>query len=382
MTSNTINGAVRNNFTERVVSRLNSYRVSIEGVGSVRFVDRWGEVRAILDPGFKVVLGGMVTVLYGPKGCGKTSLFRALHDAVRGVGGDVDVLIVSGEREAWEAERLHIPPSLAGVIREASRFLGFEVSSTGEVRGFLDVAKIVSTIVGYIASMLREARRVLIVVDEVKADSGERLSELRGWLESFSNTLLWDNQRYMERGGRVAVIALTSDALVSKLRYKVGPKVVWSLMWNLGYEAMVELAGELELQEDPGILWRLTGGNPRALITIKRRGLERWIQEEILDSTWRTLREAVRRRGENIWGRLEKAVEDLDEADAELQELMLENNIAIYIAGSDLISRVPDEKWVRKRYAYQIPAYHHAMKVISTKRTLEITPQDVIKEVE
>jgi hypothetical protein len=43
----------------------------------------------------------------------------------------------------------------------------------------------------------------LIVVDEVKADSGERLSELRGWLESFSNTLLWDNQRYMERGGRV-----------------------------------------------------------------------------------------------------------------------------------------------------------------------------------
>jgi len=382
VTSNTINGAVRNNFTERVVSRLNSYRVSIEGVGSVRFVDRWGEVRAILDPGFKVVLGGMVTVLYGPKGCGKTSLFRALHDVVRGVGGDVDVLIVSGGRKAWEAERLHIPPSLAGVIREASRFLGFEVSSTGEVRGFLDVAKIVSTIVGYIASMLREARRVLIVVDEVKADSSERLSKLRGWLESFSNTLLWDNQRYMERGGRVAVIALTSDALVSKLRYKVGPKVVWSLMWNLGHDAMMDLARELELQEDPGILWRLTGGNPRALITIKRRGLERWIQEEILDSTWRTLREAVRRRGENIWGRLEKAVEDLDEADVELQELMLENNIAIYVAGSDLISRVPDEKWVRRRYAYQIPAYHHAMKVISTKRTLEITPQDVIKEVE
>jgi hypothetical protein len=244
------------------------------------------------------------------------------------------------------------------------------------------VAKIVSTIVGYIASMLREARRVLIVVDEVKADSSERLSELRGWLESFSNTLLWDNQRYVERGGRVAVIALTSDALVSKLRYKVGPKVVWSLTWNLGHDAMMDLARELELQEDPGILWRLTGGNPRALITIKRRGLERRVQEEILDSTWRMLREAVRRREEDIWGRSEKAVEDLDEADVELQELMLENNIAIYIAGSDLISRMPDEKWVRRRHACQIPAYYHAMKVISTKRTLEITPQDVIKEVE
>jgi len=148
------------------------------------------------------------------------------------------------------------------------------------------------------------------------------------------------------------------------------------------YEAMVELAGELELQEDPGILWRLTGGNPRALITIKRRGLERWVQEEILDSTWRTLREAMRRRGENIWESLEKAVEDLDEADVELQELMLENNMAIYIAGSDRISRVPDEEWVRRRYAYQIPVYYHAMKVISARRSLEVTPQDVIREVE
>jgi hypothetical protein len=90
----------------------------------------------------------------------------------------------------------------------------------------------------------------------------------------------------------------------------------------------------------------------------------------------------VTRRGENIWGSLEKAVEDLDEADVELQELMLENNIAIYIAGSDRISRVPGEKWAGRRYAYQIPAYYHAMKVISTRRSLEVTPQDVIREVE
>jgi ABC-type glutathione transport system ATPase component len=91
-------GGEGSGFIERVISRLNSYRVSIEGVGSVRFVDRWGEVRAVLDPGFKVVLGGMVTVLYGPKGCGKTSLFRALHDVVKG-GGEMlmsSLLVVEG----------------------------------------------------------------------------------------------------------------------------------------------------------------------------------------------------------------------------------------------------------------------------------------------
>ncbi len=90
----------------------------------------------------------------------------------------------------------------------------------------------------------------------------------------------------------------------------------------------------------------------------------------------------MRRRGENIWGSLEKAVEDVDEADVELQELMLENNMAIYIAGSDRISRVPEEKWAGRRYAYQIPAYYHVMKVISARRSLEVTPQDVIREVE
>jgi hypothetical protein len=125
--------------------------------------------------------------------------------------------------------------------------LGFEILSSGEVRGFVDVAKLVGALAGYIAYRLRRGRRVVIVVDEVRGDSEVRLSEFRGWLEGFANTLREHSSRYEGRGGSIAVVALTSDAMVREIRNRVGSKVVWALLWNLPYEAMVDLAGQLEL---------------------------------------------------------------------------------------------------------------------------------------
>jgi hypothetical protein len=48
--------------------------------------------------------------------------------------------------------------------------------------------------------------------------------------------------------------------MVREIRNRVGSKVAWALLWNLPYEAMVDLARQLELGEDPRLLWRLTGG--------------------------------------------------------------------------------------------------------------------------
>ena len=63
-----------------------------------------------MDEGEKAVLNGMITVLYGPKGCGKTSLFKALYEVVTSMqDADVDVVIVGSEKEAWRAEKLYTP---------------------------------------------------------------------------------------------------------------------------------------------------------------------------------------------------------------------------------------------------------------------------------
>jgi energy-coupling factor transporter ATP-binding protein EcfA2 len=224
---------------EEVVSRLSSFRVP--GF-NFRFVEREREARAVLDVSGGVVMGGWITVVYGPKGCGKTELFRALYNASREAGG-VDFVIVRSEREAWRVDELLAPRGLRGVLSRVAGSLGFEILSSGEVRGFVDVAKLVGALAGYIAYRLRRGRRVVIVVDEVRGDSEVRLSEFRGWLEGFANTLREHSSRYEGRGGSIAVVALTSDAMVREIRNRVGSKVAWALLWNLPYEAMVDLAG-------------------------------------------------------------------------------------------------------------------------------------------
>ncbi len=83
---------------ERIVSRLEGHPLPLPVHAPLRFVDRVREARAVLDEGEKAVLNGMITVLYGPKGCGKTSLFKALHEIVTSMEDtDVDMVIVGSE---------------------------------------------------------------------------------------------------------------------------------------------------------------------------------------------------------------------------------------------------------------------------------------------
>jgi energy-coupling factor transporter ATP-binding protein EcfA2 len=360
---------------EEVVSRLSSFRVP--GF-NFRFVDREREARAILDVSGGVVMGGWITVVYGPKGCGKTELFRALYNASRGAGG-VDFVIVRSEREAWRVDELLAPRGLRGVLSKVAGSLGFEILSSGEVRGFVDVAKLVGALAGYIAYRLRRGRRVVIVVDEVRGDSEVRLSEFRGWLEGFANTLREHSSRYEGRGGSIAVVALTSDAMVREIRNRVGSKVVWALLWNLPYEAMVNLAGQLELGEDPKPLWRLTEGNPRALVDIGIRGLKRWVEDEVIRPVGDVIEEVEGVLGGKLWAEVGVALENVDEADYNLKQSMLKHSIAIYIAGATQLTELPRERWVRERYAYQIPAYYHMLKLVHERKDVRLKAENILE---
>jgi energy-coupling factor transporter ATP-binding protein EcfA2 len=373
---------------ERIVPRLEGHPLPLPSYGSLKLVDRRREAKAILDESEKAVLNGMITVLYGPKGCGKTSLFKALYEVVTSMEDtDVDVVLVSSEKEAWRAEKLYAPKSLNDILGEVKGILGFNVTSTGEVTSSsaIDATKIISLMVGYIAHMLRSKRKIVIVLDEVKADSSdssERLAELRGWLEGFANTLKWDAGKYwMEKGGSISVVALTSDTMVKEIRNKVGSKVNWALIWNLPYEAMVELSKQLELDLEPQLLWRLTGGNPRALVSIKVVGLKEWIKSDVIRRLVDALEDASTSIPEDrLWVEVEKVVDNIDVAHVYLKMAMLKHNVAVYVAGSMPISELPREDWVREYYAYQMPALYHALKVALARRSPYVTPDDVIEE--
>ena len=372
---------------ERVTLGLTRYTITELNIGPLRFVDRVREAKAILDESEKAVLNGMITVLYGPKGCGKTSLFKALHEIVTSMeDADVDVVIVGSEKEAWRAEKLYTPKSLGEILKEVKGILGFNITSTGEVTSSLaiDATKIISLMVGYTAQLLKSRRKVIIVLDEVKADSSEGLAEFRGWLEGFANTLLWNAGKYwMEKGGSISVVALTSDAMVKEIRNKVGSKVNWALIWNLPYNAMVELAEQLSLSIDAELLWRLTGGNPRALVNIKVAGLKEWVKSDVIRRLVDALEDASTSIPEDrLWVEVERAVDNIDVAHVHFKTAMLKHNVAVYVAGGMPISELPREDWVREYYAYQMPAFYHALKVALARRSPYVTPDDVIGEAE
>ncbi|MDT7888758.1 MAG: ATP-binding protein [Desulfurococcales archaeon] len=367
---------------DEIISRMHSYDIYAVGVGRYRFVDRDDEIRKILRGSENLFLGGRITVLYGPKGCGKSTLFRILSGAADQAGSGLDVLVVERSEEALQKALLYLPKSFRGLGESIAGYLRDSqispdratIVSTSTIFG------IAFTLASYIASRLRRGRGVLIVLDEVKADSPEHLSNFRQWLESFANDIAEYNRIYSEKGGSIAVIALVSDAAVEDLIDVVGDKVDWALIWNLSKEASKELAEKIGLDIDPEILWRLTGGNSRSIITMKRSGLEKWLWTRIVRTLTKIYDASRKTFGNNIWDEFREAVNDLDNADHDLKKIMLRNNIIIYTAGADPISHISKEPWIGRDYAYQIPAYYYALKTMARKRSTDISPEEVIKE--
>jgi energy-coupling factor transporter ATP-binding protein EcfA2 len=367
---------------DEIISRMHSYDIYAVGVGRYRFVDRDDEIRKILGGSENLFLGGRITVLYGPKGCGKSTLFRILSGAADQAGSGLDVLVVERSEEALQKALLYLPKSFRGLGESIAGYLRDSqispdratIVSTSTIFG------IAFTLASYIASRLRRGRGVLIVLDKVKADSPEHLSNFRQWLESFANDIAEYNRIYSEKGGSIAVIALVSDAAVEDLIDVVGDKVDWALIWNLSKEASKELAEKIGLDIDPEILWRLTGGNSRSIITMKRSGLEKWLWTRIVRTLTKIYDASRKTFGNNIWDEFREAVNDLDNADHDLKKIMLRNNIIIYTAGADPISHISKEPWIGRDYAYQIPAYYYALKTMARKRSTDISPEEVIKE--
>jgi hypothetical protein len=136
----------------------------------------------------------------------------------------------------------------------------------------------------------------------------------------------------------------------------------------------------LNIDVDVDTLWRLAGGNPRALVRIKVDGLKKWVEEEVLAVVQELLDEARREPGERLWDELRAAMENVDEADYSLKQLMLKYNIILYITGYK-VSELPRKRWIGRRYAYQIPAYYHTLKLIVEKANAKVTVEELLEAI-
>ncbi|MDT7889686.1 MAG: hypothetical protein RQ885_12040 [Desulfurococcales archaeon] len=299
-----------------------------------------------------------------------------------------------GRRGAEESLELYMPRGYTGIITDALKSIvgDITVDAAGLVSlragGLRDASK---RVLASLKSL--KADRVLVVADEERAAGN--IEGFRNWLERMANFVAYINEDYTELGSEASLIVLTSDALAAKIYEVVGNKVSWALMWSLPRNASEDLISQIGLQckvarelgisseEANEILWRLAGGNPRALGLIWEKGIKKWLEVEVIDGIRRFARDLPKgQRGkalEEISASLDK-VDDMGWLDPSVRNIMLKHNIIIYIVGADKISEIAGEPWIGREYAYQLPAYYYALKIMARKRSMDISPEEVIKE--
>ncbi len=377
-----------------IVRRLREKRTQVREGLEVGFVDREREARTILEGVARIRLLRGAVVLYGPKGCGKSTFFEKMTESVNEVnkgGGTYFEAIYVKRDEVESAVKAMSSGNMSEIIFDAIKSLDPSVSFEGGVvvSAALSLGRFFGRVVEAL-SLSRKAKdhgRILVVMDERKVESRD-LRAFESELESLADSMRRANLKYyQEKRGYITAMILTSDALAARAWQRVGGKVDWLLMWNLPRGDFERLADQLGVDMDRDLLWRLTGGNPRALEDILASGLDGWLAIIIKDKVMETL--------EPYWdhkSRLVEAIREITESpdnlgrwrrpnEPPIAEILLRSNITIRIAGlPGPITELPKEPWIGERYAFQLPAYYYTLKAMARKEVLEVAPGDVRRE--
>jgi len=380
-----------------------------------RFRDRVGEISRLIRFPYA---GNPLAVVYGPKGCGKSELFRALlYGASRAYdrGSSLEVLLLSevrGDvvdvaytrgfekpvRDALSAGNLGygVQAGLTlGLPNVASVTLGFGVSV--EPRQ-LDYAR---TLLAWRAIQRLEAvaetgRDYIVVVDEYR---GVTEGELYALVEKIADPLGALHIKLVERlGSTVKLYITTSDSMVASRISRSTVKYRSTLVWNLPMSSFEEVVWELSnmgLMEElrvwarslslslEELAWSLFEGNVRELLEASSTGLIAWLNNLIgvvrraITTTMRSrnlTEEAIMRELRSL---AERGAEEL--SILKVYDALLGENVVIEYYATDLLSEIPREPWTSRYTAYQIPAYHHIVRTIALKEELDVEPREVLE---
>ena len=318
-----------------------------------KFVDREIEIAKLLE--LSKQSSTLPIYVYGPEGCGKTRLFKEFIGMFDGVGVYIDAL---------ERSELDKALFLSPYIKDCSSLIAEIVANlTGNIGRIL--ADKIASILTRIASRykLKNSRIVLVVDDIAHAIGVEKIEWYIKWLYE----LEWKTIREHEPEA-IVFIATTSEgqSLSEVMRHTyTDVKLVWNLNGESAKKLLLELGISIEKKQEE--IWRLTGGNPRAIIEIVRDyegDISAW-KEKILNIRITPMLKQVREKG--LIKHLVKAVETQNNITETLEQILVQHNLIIYKAPRTLTdSKIEEnlELGIGKYYAWQIPAYREVLKEV------------------
>jgi len=309
------------------------------------FIDRVVELDMLIE--MSVEGRYLPLYIYGPEGCGKTRLLlefsKVLRDREDCVVIYIDALTISS-----------IDSMIRGTSKHITEILRSFVEGIAEPIGrFLALA--LDKFIKYISKKLSlRNKHLVILVDDVALPIGiDKVSWYIKYLQTLNESI---TQSY--NVASTLIIATTSEGkslnIVRRHSY-----IDVKLLWNLSKEASLELLKELGVRDVK--LWRVSGGNPRAMIEIVKDyklNINDWINK-ILSIRIEPTIHRIRTRG--LIDELRDVCKDIDKLMnyPELEEILIDENLVIYIKAPTIghkPSRDP-ELGIGNYYAWQLPIY-------------------------
>jgi len=365
---------------ENIVKSLEEYLVPSL---NINFVDRLCETRQILNIIDRMKIGSWIHVVTGPWGCGKSEWARALVYALNKIDEYNVIYLDLTEKEIdkfYATTKMELIELIEDVIKEIAG----------------DRAKIP----WYVYRVLKEiyvkmktrSRDLIIIFDEITYAIRRDRYELEAFVNSLGQKLIAIANEY---SCKAHAIVITSDQLASRYFTLLSGKLLSNyVMWNLDKNSFSKLVKSLNSPLDIDSLWKIIGGNPRALAEIWLNydwNLSYYIERQI-DKVGVSIREKAieisNRRNITyddaiclIYDELDRALDNIGELDTILLwDVLLRENIAIYVDNRfHKLSELPPDTWISSRCAFQLPIYYWILKAIAEHRTLNVDVESVMK---